>query len=102
MGGDWAGTAPRRSAAALPVRAPASADRRSPLEQAVEHLSGIAGGRPAPRKSRGEPWFRIPVLPDVELSIRGARSPEELAQFERLADLLRNILMGGHDGPEEP
>lgn len=111
MGGDWTGGAPQAppatfaaaiAAAPADFRRKADEDRQSPLERAIEHLAAASGDRRPARKARGEPRFHIPVLPDVELSIRGARSPEELAQFERLADLLRDILMGGHDGPKRP
>ncbi|MBX3589949.1 MAG: MerR family transcriptional regulator [Burkholderiaceae bacterium] len=72
--------------------------RRSPLAAALDRL---AADRRIARKARGELWSRIPILPDIDLSIRGGRSPEELAQFERLADLLREFLMGDSDDPKD-
>lgn len=53
-----------------------------------------AGARPA-RRARGEVWTLISVTPDVEIRVRGAQTPDELARWERIADHLREILTGG-------
>lgn len=49
---------------------------------------------PAPRRSRGTAWTRIPITPDLEFSVRGDLEPREQILFEQLADQLRAILTG--------
>jgi DNA-binding transcriptional MerR regulator len=61
--------------------------------EALEHRLGQ--GRPEPaRKARAEEWLRIPVTPDVELTVRGPLDAEQRTRFERCADLIRDILLG--------
>lgn len=67
---------------------------RKPVEQLIHVLSKAGGVVASPPQARGEAWFRIEVTPNVELSIRGYDDPAQLAAFERLADLIRNFLMG--------
>lgn len=74
---------------------PGPTDGKSSIDELLYQLGSFYAHRPPKRKSRGEPWFRIPITPDLELSVRGMRSPEELAKLERLADLIREILLGG-------
>ena len=55
----------------------------------------LAGGRHAPaRKARAEAWLRIPITPDLELSVRAPLEPGQQARLERCADLIRDILLG--------
>jgi DNA-binding transcriptional MerR regulator len=84
------------SPAPLTARAPAppSASR---LAQLAEALEKIAGARPSRRKARGDVRVHIPVTPDLELTLRGDHTPEDIARFEQIADLLRTLLMGGTD-----
>ena len=87
-GGDW-----------LPTEAIANASPISPEPiatqgfEALEHQLGQGRREPA-RKSRAEVWLRIPIIPDVELTIRGPLEPEQQARLERCADLIRDILLG--------
>jgi len=67
----------------------------TPIDQLGSELGRMLRGRSVPRQSRGEPWFRIPVTPDLELAVRGALDGPELARLERIADHLRQILLGG-------
>ncbi|MTW18368.1 MerR family transcriptional regulator [Rhodoplanes serenus] len=61
--------------------------------EALEHRLGQ--GRPEPaRKARAEEWLRIPVTPDVELTVRGPLDAEQRMRLERCADLIRDILLG--------
>jgi hypothetical protein len=61
--------------------------------EALEHRLGQ--GRPEPaRKARAEEWLRIPVTPDVELTVRGPLDAELRTRLERCADLIRDILLG--------
>lgn len=69
----------------------------APLEQLLVELVRAAGKKEVARQARGEHWFRVAITPDIELSIRGAPQPEELALVERIADHLRLILLGGID-----
>ena len=55
----------------------------------------LGGPKPAPmRRSRTDEWLRIPITPDLELHARGPLDPEQRAQLERCANLIRNILLG--------
>lgn len=123
LGGDWAAApspapgvprpmapgAPRPMAPGAPVardplRSPAPSPQpgsRTPLEALLDELGRYRPKRPVKPRAKGTPWFRIQVTPDVELSVRGVRSPEELAQFERIADHLREFLLGGTDHENE-
>jgi DNA-binding transcriptional MerR regulator len=71
----------------------------SRLIRLAEALERIAGARPARRKARAEVRLHIPITPDIELTIRGDQTSEEIARFEQIADLLRALLTGGaeHD-----
>ncbi|MBP0447440.1 MerR family transcriptional regulator [Roseomonas sp. SSH11] len=74
----------RRALAAAP---PASGFEA--LERRLEE------GRPDPaRKARAEEWLRVPVTPDVELTVRGPLDPAQRARIERCADLIRDTLLG--------
>lgn len=59
------------------------------LEQRLAH-----GRHPPARKARAEGWLRIPITPDLELSVRAPLEPEQKARLERCADLIRDILLG--------
>lgn len=81
--------------AASPLLAPAPSG--SSLARLAELLERLAGSRPSRRKSRGDVRVHIPITPDLELTVRGDHSPEEIARFEQIADLLRILLTGGAD-----
>ncbi len=83
------------AAAVPPPPVPAAPGSR--LTRLAEALERIAGARPARRKARGEVRVHIAITPDLELTVRGDHSPEEIARFEQIADLLRAILTGGAD-----
>lgn len=61
--------------------------------EALEHRLGQGRSEPA-RKARAEEWLRIPVTPDVELTVRGPLDAEQRTRLERCADLIRDILLG--------
>jgi len=61
--------------------------------EALEHQLGIDRVTPA-RQARAEEWLRLPITPDVELTVRGPLDPEARARLERCVDLVRNILLG--------
>jgi DNA-binding transcriptional MerR regulator len=61
--------------------------------EALENRLGEGRRRPL-RKSVAENWLRIPITPDVALSVRGPLEPEQQVQLERCADYIRDILLG--------
>lgn len=67
----------------------------TPLERLVIELSKLMEQKHVRRQAKGEVWHRISVTPDVEIAVRGVQNPEELARLERIADHLREILLGG-------
>ena len=50
-----------------------------------------------PRRAQGQEWVRLEVTPDIEIHLRGQLYGEQLKDFERLADLMRHILLGSED-----
>lgn len=76
-------------------KAPVSA--QTGVSRLLSRLEAGGSEKPPPRKAHGEAWFRITVTPDVELAVRGALDPDRLARIERVADYLREILLGGKD-----
>jgi hypothetical protein len=61
--------------------------------EALERRLSESGARTPPeRKGRGEEWIRIPVTPDVELSVRGRLDAEQRALLERCAERMRGII----------
>ena len=69
--------------------------KSTPIQHLLIELGKLLEWRTVRRQAKGESWFRISVTPDIELSVRGVESPEELAQLERMADYMREILLGG-------
>lgn len=65
------------------------------LEQLLEALSRVAGSNPIRGRSQSETWFRIAVTPDIELSVRGEFSPEQIAVLHQIGDHLRHFLTKG-------
>ena len=63
------------------------------IERLILKLEEVLGA-PAPRRSRGNIWTRIPVTRDLELSVRGELQPRDRVLFEQLADQIRAILTG--------
>jgi len=69
----------------------------SPIDRLLLALGGKSGTRSVPRKAKGDPWIKVPVTADIELHVRGVDSPDQLARLERIADHIRDILLGGSD-----
>jgi len=72
---------------------PTSPARSSPVDRLLRNIERLGDGKPIARKSKGEQWVRIPVTPDIEITVRGASSPEQVARLEAIADRLRVLLM---------
>lgn len=85
----------RTTAAAAPTPPAATPPAASPLQGfgALEHRLRQGRADPA-RKARAEEWLRIPVTPDVELTVRAPLDAEQRVRLERCADLIRDILLG--------
>ena len=84
--------------AAHPPASPATPpheDQLPVLESAARALADLAGVTSSARSARGESWYRIPITPDIELSVRGEFGTEQLAQLHRIGDALRNLLTKG-------
>ena len=83
------GRAMRNEPRAVPSAGP------TPVDLLLGRLDNLTAGQKVLRKARGEPWFRIEVTPDVEIQVRGRQAADQLARWERIADHLRHILLGG-------
>lgn len=71
------------------------ADHLPVLEEAARALLKLAGLQASSRVVRGEQWYRLPLTPDIELSIRGNFGSDQLAQLHRIGDALRLLLTKG-------
>ena len=60
----------------------------------IRVLEGLVGGQRIYRKSKNEYWATVKVTEDMEIRVRGL-DEKDIGQLERLADLLRHILMKG-------
>ncbi len=75
----------------------ASSSGESPIEALLAKLRDQAGLGNVPRRAQGQEWVRLEVTPDIEIHLRGQLYGEQLKDFERLADLMRHILLGSED-----
>ena len=69
---------------------------RTPFEQLLEALDGVLASENVSRSVRSETWHRIPITPDIELSVRGELDADQLAVLQRIGDHLRHLLMKGN------
>lgn len=67
----------------------------TPIEQLLSELEKIVDPSRTRKQAKSESWHRIAITPDIELSVRGINSSEQLTRLERIADCMREILMGG-------
>ena len=70
-------------------------DQLPALEEAARALVKLAGLSSASRGVRGEHWYRLPLTPDIDLSIRGSFGSDQIAQLHRIGDALRLLLTKG-------
>jgi DNA-binding transcriptional MerR regulator len=66
-----------------------------PFERLLLDLSNLVGNRKVAKTSRAETWSRISITPDLEFAVRDVQDDAELRALERIADHLREILLGG-------
>lgn len=83
------------TAAKLTRQARLDDDQLPVLEEAARALAKLTGLSTASRSLRGEHWYRLPLTPDIELSVRGSFGSEQLAQLHRIGDALRLLLTKG-------
>lgn len=69
---------------------------RTPIDLLLWELSKMHADKNVRRQAKSARWHRIAITPDIELSIRGIDDAAQIANFERIADHLREILLGGH------
>lgn len=68
-------------------------DDASRLAEVVRALERIAG-RGVPRRAKNDWWATVSITPDIEIRARGL-DEQDIGELERLADLLRHLLMKG-------
>ncbi|MGH9547831.1 MAG: helix-turn-helix domain-containing protein [Terriglobales bacterium] len=82
----------------LQQRPPAKQAKASPIDHLLLALIGIKGMNRVRKHAHSERWNHISITPDIELTVRGDLSEEELSKLERVADCIREILLGGLHG----
>jgi DNA-binding transcriptional MerR regulator len=90
---------PARVFGAVEERREAPGGPGTPVDAVLGFFEKLSAGKPVPRRARGEAWVVIRVTPDLELHVRGVKGADQLARLERIADHLREALLGGlsHD-----
>lgn len=66
---------------------------QSPVDRLLHALTEASGGKVG-RSSKGQTWQRFSITPDVEISVRGLQDRGQIEQWEKIADCLRQILLG--------
>ncbi len=66
----------------------------SRFAELIRTLEGLTDGQRIYRKSKNEYWATVKVTEDMEIRVRGL-DEKDIGQLERLADLLRHLLMKG-------
>lgn len=66
----------------------------TPIDHLFLEISKLVDTTRIRRQARGESWYRIAVTPDIEIGVRGIDNAEQLLRLERIADCLREILLG--------
>jgi len=73
---------------------------RNAIELLLLEFSNLSKGRSVRNKASAETWHRISVTPDVEISVRGLEDETDIARLTRIADHLREFILG-NSGSEE-
>jgi DNA-binding transcriptional MerR regulator len=74
---------------------PDAAMNDTALDRVLLMFEQMTAGRVVPRRARSFGYVVIPITPDIELHVRGAFDAEQLARLERIADYLREVILGG-------
>lgn len=85
---------PPPAARAATIGSPAS-HGRTPFEELLGVLGAALGSGSVARSVRSETWHRVPITPDIELSVRGELDADNLALLQRIGDHLRHLLLKG-------
>lgn len=67
---------------------------RNAIELLLLEFSNLSKGRSVRNKASAETWHRISVTPDVEISVRGLEDETDIARLTRIADHLREFILG--------
>jgi hypothetical protein len=71
-----------------------SRSHESRYAELIRTLEALTAGQRIYRKSKNEWWATVKVTEDMEIRVRGL-DEKDIGQLERLADLLRHLLMKG-------
>ena len=63
------------------------------LEGLLDPLRETTRDERVMHRAHGQEWIRLEITPDIEIHARGALTPDQLHDFEFLADLMRHILL---------
>lgn len=73
----------------------------SALERLLNVLQEDAGIKRSVSQGKAQSWHCFAVTPDIELSVRGLQDGGQIEQWERIADCLREILLGGSKNEQQ-
>jgi len=82
----WAWWAPR-------PRSMRSRRQVTAFDGLLNYLQQAVPTERVPQLTKAEPWVRIPITPDVELSVRNVAGPEAFGALVRIADHVRYLLL---------
>lgn len=67
---------------------------QSPIDRLLSTLQeNLKTKIPSPQ-NKGQSWHRFSITPDIELSVRGLQDGGQIEQWDRIAECLREILLG--------
>ena len=72
-----------------------SMPRLSAVDRLLSILQEDLSVRNQAATGKGQLWYRFSVTPDIEISVRGLQDGGQVEQWDRIADCLREILLGG-------
>ncbi len=72
---------------------------QSPVDRLLHALTEAAGSKVG-RSCKGQTWHRFAVTPDVEITVRGLQDRGQVEQWDKIADCLRQILLGGNNSEQ--
>lgn len=67
----------------------------SAVDRLMAALNTESNARRLSSQSKAQRWHRFSVTPDIELSVRGLQDGGQIEQWDRVAESLREILLGG-------